>query len=161
KCLELLERDRDGLRRGGRRRRGRGGGRGYRRGGRGCWGRGGFNRHKFLRERSRTKSIRLPTMKRAWAESRRCSAFSACTESRWLTLKMQDDHLGNHLPVPAIPLQCKLDVGSGGVAVVKRVISDVVAVLDQRRPVKELEETDRHIAVKLGDPPRANLKLRM
>ena len=70
-------------------------------------------------------------MNRHWTESRRRPAFPVRTKSRRLTVQVQDDHFGNKLPVPAIPLQGKLHVGPGGVTVQERVIANVVAVLNQ------------------------------
>ena len=105
--------------------------------------------------------MRFGTGKRRWTESRRRAALPVRTESRRLTLQVQDNHFRNELPVPAIPLQGKLHIGPGGVTVKERVIANVVAVLNESRPVEELKEADRHVTVKLRDPPRTDLKLRM
>ena len=50
-------------------------------------------------------------VERRWTESRRRSSFPVRTECRRLTFQVQDDHFGDKLPVPAIPLQGKLHVG--------------------------------------------------
>ena len=105
--------------------------------------------------------MRLRAVRRRRTESRRRSAFPVRTESRRLTFQVQHDHFGDELPVPAIPLQGKLDVGPGRVAVLERIIANVVAVVDQCRPVEKLEEADRHVTVNLRDPPRTDLELRM
>jgi hypothetical protein len=74
---------------------------------------------------------------------------------------MKDDHFGQKVSVPAVPLQRELNVGPGRVAMVRRVDPLMVAVLDHLRAVKELKEPDRHVPVELRDPPRPDLKLRV
>jgi hypothetical protein len=49
---------------------------------------------------------------------------------------VQDDYFGDKLPVPAIPLQGKLHVGAGSVTMVEPVIPNVVAVIDECRPME-------------------------
>ena len=74
---------------------------------------------------------------------------------------MKDDHLGNDLAVPPVPLKGKLNVSSRRVAVMCRDNSLVIAVDCQRRPVEELEEADRHETMQLRDPARTDRKLGM
>src|ERR1019366_5599065 len=70
--------------------------------------------------------------------------------------QVQDDHLGQNLAEPPVPLKGKLYVSPRRVPVVVAVLADVVAVLNQCRAVEELKEADRDIAVDLTDPSRAN-----
>ena len=59
----------------------------------------------------------------------------------------------------AIPLEGELDVGPGRVAVVERVVAQVIAVVDHRRAMEELKEADRHVPMNLRHPARADLEL--
>ncbi len=96
-----------------------------------------------------------------WPKSRRRSAFPVRTQSRRLALEVEDDHFGDELPVPAIPLKGELHVGAGSVAMVERVIAKVIAVVDDRRAMEQLEEADRHVPMNLRHPARTDLELGM
>ena len=92
-------------------------------------------------------------------ESRRRPAFPVGAQGRRLALEVKHDHLGEDLPVPPIPLEGKLDVGPGRVAVLKRIMTQVITVVGHRRTMKELEKTDGHVSMNLRHPARADLKL--
>ena len=63
--------------------------------------------------------------------------------------------------MPAIPLKSELDVGPGRVAVLERIMTQVITVVGHRAAVKQLEKADRHVAVNLRHPARADLELGM
>ncbi len=66
---------------------------------------------------------------------------------RLFTFEMQDDHLGQKLAIPPVPLERELHVGPGRVAVIERIAFLVKPAVDHRGAVPELEETNRNVAV--------------
>ena len=72
---------------------------------------------------------------------------SSCALRGRLAFQVKRDDLGQEMPVPAVPLERELDVAAGGVAVVVRVLAQVIPAVDHRRAVEELEEPDRDVPV--------------
>ena len=101
----------------------------------------------------------VPSVRERRPKSRRGSSLPVGAQGRGLTFKVQDNNLGQKLPVPPVPLQGKLDVGASCVAVFERVLSQVVPVVVDRRAMEELEKPDRYESVNLRDPARAHRKL--
>ena len=85
--------------------------------------------------------------------------FQLAPRADCLALEMQHDHLGQDLPVAAVPLKGELNVGAGRVTMLKRIMTQVIAVFGHRRAMEQLEETDRHITMNLRHPARADLEL--
>lgn len=68
--------------------------------------------------------------------------------------EMNTDHLGKNLAEPSIPLKTELLIGAGRIPMVGEVLPQMHVVLNQFRPVEQLEGSDRCISMDRTNEPR-------